>query len=382
MRRLAVASLLLLAGCGGGAPSSVVPADATVYLGVSAAEAERIMGGTSRADVEFERDVKPWLGERAAYFAITATDESGLVFDVEDEDAAEAFARKVTAAGPLRASAIIDGKLVLTSSRELLRAADAASGGQALADSTRLDVAGEDEEGAPDFLFALADRRLFARGLEAFEIPAEAPVPLSGDGPITARVWDDFVEVTGLAASPPAPSLANLPGDAQVAIAAVDLSAGDPLAHRREALDHWPARMDLEPLLRHAGAGTMAVQGQGAQIVAEVSNKAALRRAVSALARGLPRRRYHVDLDQLENGTLHLLVSPRLGSEPHFLVAVGERLVIETGEPSGGSAQDLGDTARYRAAERRLGGPPSMLIGDLAVRDDGRGTVRISRAGG
>jgi hypothetical protein len=119
---------VLLAGCGGGAPSSVVPADATIYLGVSAAEAEGILTGGSRADVEFERDVRPWLGERAAYFAIGPSDESGLVFDVEDEEAAEAFARKVTEAGPLRASAIIDGRLVLTSSRELLRAADGRPG--------------------------------------------------------------------------------------------------------------------------------------------------------------------------------------------------------------------------------------------------------------
>jgi hypothetical protein len=61
---------------------------------------------------------------------------------------------------------------------------------------------------------------------------------------------------------------------------------------------------------------------------------------------------------------------------------VDERLVVETGEPLGGSAQDLGDIARYDAAERRLGGAPTVLIDGLAVRDEGRGTLRISRAAG
>jgi hypothetical protein len=358
-----------------------VPADATIYVGVSAAEAERILGATSRADVEFERDVEPWIGDRAAYFAIVARDEAGLVFDVEDEEAAEAFARKVTAAGPLRASAIIDGKLVLTSSRDLLRAADAAAGGQALADSTRLDVAGEDEEEAPDVVLATSEPRAFAAGVDAFDVPAEPAIPLIDDGPVTARMWDDLVEVKGLPASPPAPSLADLPGEARVAIAAANLSIGDPLAGGREAVRRWPPALDLPPLLRHAGAGTMAVQAEGAQIVAEVKDEAALRRALGALARGLPRRRFVVDLYEV-NGTLHLLASPRRKREPHFLVDVGKRLVVATGEALGGSAEDLGDTARYRAAERQLGGPPTMLDGTLAVRNDGRGTLRISREAG
>ena len=388
MRRLAVLVLLPLAGCGGGAPSSVVPADATTYVGVSAAEAERILSPTSRADIGFERDVRPWLGERAAYFAMGTSDEAGLVFDVEDEEAAQAFARKVTAAGPLRASAIVDGKLVLASTRELLRAANAAAGGQALADTARLDVAGEDDDEAPSVLFATDRAGVFEAGIEAFDIPVEAAIPVLDDGPVTARVWDHLVEVRGLPESTPAPSLADLSGETRVAIAAADLSSGDPLARGREALEaaeRWPPELDLGSLLRHAGAGTMALQGErgrsGARIVAEVDDEAALRGAVRALARGLPRRRYIVDLYAID-GALRLLASPRIRSRPHFLVTAGERLVVETGETLGGSGADLGDTARYRAAERRLGGPPTMLIGELAVRDDGRGTLRISRAGG
>ena len=139
MRRAIVAiALVALAGCGGSAPSSAVPADATIYVGLDASEAERLLRGTSRADIDFERDVKPWLGERAAYFAVGPADTYGLVFDTEDEEAAAAFGRKVTSAGPQRASAVIDGRLVLASTRELLRAANAAADSGSLGDSTEL----------------------------------------------------------------------------------------------------------------------------------------------------------------------------------------------------------------------------------------------------
>ena len=59
----------------------------------------------------------------------------GLVFDAEDEEAAEAFGRKVPSAGPMRAAAMIDGWLVVTSTRALLRIGSAAADSGSLADS-------------------------------------------------------------------------------------------------------------------------------------------------------------------------------------------------------------------------------------------------------
>ncbi len=57
-------------------------------------------------------------------------------------------------------------------------------------------------------------------------------------------------------------------------------------------------------------------------------------------------------------------------------------MVIETDEALGGSGQELGDTRRYRDAERRLGGPPTKLFDTRAARDDGLGTLRILRPAG
>ena len=386
MRRIAVLCVLLFAGCGGGAPSSVVPADAKIYVGVSAAEAERLLAATSH-DVAFERDVQPWLGERAAYFARGAEDEFGLVFDSEDDEQAEAFGRRVARGGPLRASAVIDGRLVLASSRELLRDANAAAGGQALADSTRLDVAGEDEEDAPEILLAAADAAAFTAGLELYDVLPDEPPPL-GDGPLTARVWDDLVEVTGLPTQPPAPSLEDVPGDAWLAVATPDLSAHDPLEPARAALDglqRWP-NVGLYELVRpDLDAATMFVQGRsaidvGARLVADTSDETGLRQKVVAQAREIPRRYWDVELN-LGADFLQLGVSRRNRLGPSLYLQVEDgRLTLDLGREVGGVAEDLGDTRRYRDAERRLGGPPSLLIDDLAARNDGRGTLRISRA--
>ncbi len=378
MRRIATLALLLFAGCGSGPPSSVVPADSTIYVGLSADRAERLLQGVSRDDVEFERDVRPWLGSRAAYFSDGS--QSGLVFATEDDDAAEAFGRKATAAGPLQASAVIDGHLVLTSSRELLRAANAAAGGQALADSTALDVAGEDQE---ELLLATSEPLAFTAGLELYGVlPDEVRLPPLGDGPFAARVRDGRVELSGLAPGPAAPSLEDAPGGAWLAVASTDISA-DLMRDALRGVDRWP-QVGLEGLLRHAGAGTAVVQNRGrldigARLVAEVDDESAVRPETVALARALPQRVWTVDLD-VSRTAVRFRAARRGQLGPRFSVAVeGGRLTVAIGRPMGGGG--LGETERYRVAARRLGGPPTLLVDEVAARLEPRGVLRVTAAG-
>jgi hypothetical protein len=393
MRRIAALLLLALAGCGGAdGPASVVPADASIYLGVDASRAEAIMSATSRDDVDFERDVRPWLGDRAAYFANESADAAGLVLATEDEEAAEAFGRRVTAAGPLRASAIVDGHLVIASTRELLQAANAAAGGQSLADSTRLDVDGEDGEDAPDALLAVREPGALDGGLELAGLDAVDLPPELGDGPLTARTRGERTEITGLPAESP-PALDDIPGAAWLAVASADLSAGDAagaLTDELRRIRRWP-ELGLEGLFAHLGAGTFYIQGRsrldsGARLVAETADEAALRRSVARLARGIPRRQWSVDPNVGED-FLQIGVARRGRPGPFFYLQVENgRLVIDFGEQTGGVAEDLPDTPRYRDAERRLGGAPTLLIEDedgsyTAARRDGGTFTLVTRAG-
>jgi hypothetical protein len=257
-------------------------------------------------------------------------------------------------------------------------------------------VAGEDEDDPPEILLATQDDIAFDRGLELFDVmPDEPDNDILGDGPLTARVWDDVVELKGLAVQSPAPSLEDAPGAAWLAIAASDLSAYDPFAPAREALADvgaWPDVGLYELARARLEAATVFVQGRsfsdvGARLVAETGDERGLRRAMVAAARRISRRQWRVDLD-LGRDSLQLAVERRgLGPNLHLQIA-GGRLFIDFGRPVGGVAEDLGNTRRYRDAERHLGGPPSLLIEDedggfRAARDDGRGTLRIvSRAGG
>jgi hypothetical protein len=400
VRRIGLLFLLALAGCGGDPPSSVVPADATIYIGVDRSRAQQLLTGQ---EIDFGRDVEPWLGDRAAYFTRPASDVAGLVLDSEDDEAAEAFARKLTARGPYRASAIIDGHLVLTSDQALLRAVNASAGGEALADSARLDVSGEDGDDAPDIVIAAEEPRTLVAGLERMGVlPGEPPLDveaLAGSGPLTVRIWDELVEIEGL---PPhqdtPPTLADVPGAAWLAFSSADLGESGALfaAHEQFRSLEIALRIDLErTVLPHLGAGMLFVQGRdaydmGGRLVAEVGDEEGLRREVVALARrlGAKRAELHVNRPGAEP-FLELHVNAR-DLEPFFLRLRDGRLYLDVGTTPGGVAEDLSDTRAYRDAARRLRGAPTLLLtsdaGYLAARDvteDGRRSLRIvSGAGG
>jgi hypothetical protein len=68
-----------------------------------------------------------------------------------------------------------------------------------------------------------------------------------------------------------------------------------------------------------------------------------------------------------------------------FLQIDHGRVTLDMGRDPGGVAEDLGDTPRYRDAERRLFGPPTLLIeregGYLAARREGSALTVVRRAG-
>jgi hypothetical protein len=393
MRRLAVVVLLLLAGCGGGAPSEVVPADAAYYVGTSAGEADRLLYFIARDDLDFDRDVKPWLGDRAAYFRRDTEDDFGLVFASDDDEGAEAFGRKVALNGPLRASAIIDGYLVVTSSRELLRLVQA-SGGKSLADSAHLDVGGEDGDDAPDVLMTAEDTSLLVSRFPWSDVIPRSAMPATafGDAQLAVRMWSEpprrRIEVTGLPTRPDAaPTLADVPGAAWLAFASADL--GEDLAVLRAHEQFFQVEdatgLDLEQrVLPHLGAGMFFVQGRGpfdmgGRLVAETTDEDALRREATAWARRLGPKR--AEIHQSDEFFELTVDHPDL---PHLFLEIRDgRLQIDGGVAPGGVAEDLADTRAYREAERELGGRPTFLITDgggyIAARDaveDGRRVVR------
>ena len=56
-------------------------------------------------------------------------------------------------------------------------------------------------------------------------------------------------------------------------------------------------------------------------------------------------------------------------------------MLLDVGETPGGVAEDLGDTRRYRDAERRLGGPPTFLSARVAARRAGRALTVVEVRG-
>ncbi len=412
MRWIAVALWVALAtaGCGGErSPASVVPADVPVYVSVAAGDVPRPPGVGVPAQllldsfgldgVDYRRDVAPWIGERAAFFAMSDTPDAleeadALVLGTRDEKAARAFGDRVRLGRRFRVTEIVDGQLVLATSRELLEASiDAAENG-ALADSDRFDPGDERGDDAPAAVLAAFDRRTAARateGIEPLGLHTHSALAelLPAEGAATARVWPDShsvrLEIEGLGPpGPPAPTLENLPAGTWLAAATPDLGkivlTGASIANFASSFQRFQlaAGVDVDnDVLPQLGAATFHAYGDGenelgARLRVEARDEAALRRAAVAVGRAL-RRTDGVSGTEVRNlpeiGLLELSaeidgLDPTDSGFPaplHVQIDDGY-LDAELGDGPGAAPEDFGETSLYRDAERRLGRPPELLI--------------------
>jgi hypothetical protein len=283
--------IVLLVGCGGGDsaspsatgpnPATVVPADAAVYVqailhpsgelrdGVTAAarkvlrvqdpgaELERLIDkGLADSSVPgpptYARDIEPWLGDRAALFALPDRGDepvAGFVAAVKDRDALEQELTRLRDAGQLRsggsaggasydvtddgqAVGIVDDFVVLASTLDAFKAAAAASSGDSLADASRFaDATGDVPDDALAFVYADPKALIDAAG-NLRDVPAQARQTLrrlaqGGAAVATLTASADQIAIEGSAStklietadSDAEVSVGQLPGDAWLALA-------------------------------------------------------------------------------------------------------------------------------------------------------------------
>ncbi|MDP8943674.1 MAG: DUF3352 domain-containing protein [Actinomycetota bacterium] len=213
---LSAALALALGACGeegGSDPAQVAPAKAAVWVdavidpqGEQEQAVRSILGRFPRGGevpqliaraiekeareektpIDFERDVKPWLGDRAGLFLTSVgrgEPQVGLVLSATDEGKARAFLEKLERGHAHRerthkgvdytldedgAHAVVEGFVVVTQRESDLRAAIDAAKGSSLADSDRYRQATDDLEGD-----RIATAYLDSRALVALSGPGE-----------------------------------------------------------------------------------------------------------------------------------------------------------------------------------------------------------------
>jgi hypothetical protein len=428
-----VVALALLAGCGGSEEAEeaepptlaeIVPGDAALYgefvlrpAGEKGKAMRRFAGtllGTPTADrddlaelavdaldvdVDFDRDVAPWLGERAGFFLSDAGDspEGALILETVDAGrATRALRRAFPPEGrPERLRrgtfwhgpddvimGVVRGRVVAASSEAVIRESARVSKRGSLAETKRFREAARPingrrpaalvvtgREGALEDLMRLAemsarDRRLLSSALD----PEEA---LTFRADVTAS--EATVEVLGLdAPGPPAPAIESMPDAAWLAISSGNLgenlttgfTAGGPAAALRElTLTPFPQAM-----LRGLGPGSVYLQdGKGAlgadgQLTADVRDPKTVSRGVEGLLRRMRASRlFDLHVDRWR-GSLYLRADPIGPSGTgRFVIQYGrDRLIVLFGDT--GSAATLGGTKAYRRARRVFGGPPTTLV--------------------
>lgn len=389
--------LVALAGCGGDdeTPASVVPADAALYASFDAsAPALRLPAEAVSSEPDL---VRPWVGERAAVFALAdAPNRLAAVFAVHDEERAQAFAREVEASGELVAE-LVDGHLVVTDGEQLVAAARAAAEGAALADD--VDPALESET---DGYVIARDLRTLGGTLPRMGLdPYTEKLIVNGlprDARLSARLWQrdgaTILEVEGAGEPhpPPADDIADLPASVWLAMTDGDLGDTALSAAMVETVAFGILERELgvdldRQVLPHLGAGSFSVEDVSSNDVAarlkvELEAAAPVRRAALAMLRAQRRRPGRVIESYVSRGgrdeertvSLVLRFQPADPVEPSLLehvvvTAEDRRLIVESGT-AGGVSEELGDTEWFREAERVLGARPRLYVDLVRMRQD------------
>ena len=440
-----------VAGCagsssaGGGAdPAALVPASAPVY-------AEAVLGGDGqeqrdaqaalakilgtadpqgeivklfdRGDVQFARDVEPWLGERvgAAALALGHRGDKIVVASSRDDAAAQAALDRIAPAATEKtyrgvsyrvddkrhgfAAGVVDGAVVLGSENGLKAAIDA-SKGSSLAESHALkDARGKVREERSGFLYVDVAGVLRgalgggAGGRGAQFAPFVDPIAQALPKTIAAALDAEpgllridsaaFGNGGGAqAAGSGADALAALPADAWLGlgvgevgqtvngfidrvsagsgIAAVGVQALLGQAQQSLGLD---IRRDLLAWMGDAGlfvAGDSQADTRAALVVAS-KDAAATRRAVGALET-LARRGADVSALRASGVDTGFAVRRPGQREDLLVAAAGDRFVVATGRTALTEAVSpgarLGDAPAFRDAAAKLGGDvrPSFFV--------------------
>jgi hypothetical protein len=439
-----------VAGCagsgasGGSDPAALVPASAPLY-------AEAVLGGDGqeqrdaqaalakilgtadpqgeivklfdRGDVQFARDVEPWLGERVGAAALALGQRGGdkiVVASSRDDAAAQAALRRIVPGATERTyrgvayrvddsrhgffAGVVDGAVVLGSENGLKAAIDA-SKGSSLAEADALKEAREKvRQERSGFLYVdvagvLRQALGGAGGRGAQFAPFVDPVAQALPKTIAAALDAEpgllrvgsaaFGNGGGArAAGSGADALAGLPADAWLGlgvgevgqtvngfidrvsagsgIAAVGVQALLGQAQQGLGLD---IRRDLLGWMGDAGlfvAGDSPADTRAALVVAS-KDAAATRRAVGALET-LARRGAEVTALRASGVDAGFAVHRPGQREDLLVAAAGDRFVVATGQAALAEALSpgarLGDAAAFRDAASKLGGDvrPSFFV--------------------
>ncbi len=451
MHRLALVVLLsllasaLVAGCGAGTtqPAALAPASALFYGEVELqpeggqkaavdALARKFPGSGSAGQrlsrliedglreesskLTFEGDIKPWLGDRAAFFAsnpgrggASADTPAAALVATEDDEAALAAVQKEQGqgteaeyqgvtyrrfGGPDEVAAVIDGYLVLANERGLKAMVDAQENDRALEGSDRFKKA---LEGQPKerLGFSYVDVRaafdavpssqaqFLAPFRRAFREPVVATATAQPDAlEVTSRTPESQLSALGLAGlgSKGTDLIGKLPGDSLFATGGPELGrqlgAGVDLAASavggRAILEEGLRQrtgLDLQDdVLGWMGDYGIFVRGQdrsslGGALVVESTDPAATRRAIEGFQRILRAQAGGTDARVGKLGVRgadagFTLTTSELPQPIHLFLA-SRRFVIAFGDEAASEAIDptgtLEDETTFSQAKQSLG---------------------------